>query len=469
MTPERDARWSRAAQVGMLMRAYRESCPLGDGRHGLTQAGLLERMSEVNVQYAERYSHVTVSRWESGSTLPTAERLRDFGKALNLAPTEVEGLMILAGFREDGGIIDERDFSRWMYAGSGTGAYPEARDGLAVDGAYAGSGGGAPANYPIPSSPVPDLGSIIRYLSFKLVLTGVCVAVIGYVMAAFGWNDAWMPVVYVMAAMCLVTAQGLLQRRRPHDLGEFYSTTVFFLLSTFLLQSAFTRMDTYGFYTVGDNAGTHIPYVLALEVNLGLASVAGLAFHLLRQWQYSGNQDRSNALRRGVAVVLPPTLFTYVLAVLISNVSLWVQLVMVLPPVAAVFMALLALRDPTVRLAPRDRRFFLITVVAAAGVLGSLGAAVVVAMYLMPNVPAVLPDHNWFTSWQIDYASLGYPEEEALDRLNRGFLWHGLATLGYLVFVVGLNLIADIRRIDRGEPAATVESPSRNFQRTLTI
>ena len=51
---ERDNRWSRAAQVGMLMRAYRESCPTGEGKQGLTQAALLERMSAVNQRYAER-------------------------------------------------------------------------------------------------------------------------------------------------------------------------------------------------------------------------------------------------------------------------------------------------------------------------------------------------------------------------------------------------------------------------------
>ena len=286
----------------------------------------------------------------------------------------------------------------------------------------------------------------------------------GYAPAAFGWDNSWMPVVYVAAIMCLVTAQGLLYRRRPHDLGEFYSTTVFFLLSTFLLQSAFIRMDPYGFFTMGDYAGTHIPYLLALEANLALASISGLAFHLLRQWQYSGDQRRSNALRRAVAVALPPTLFAYAAVVVFSNISLWIQLVLVLPPIAGVFMVMLVLRDPEVRPDAGDRRFTLVTTIALMAVMGSLGAGVVVTTYLAPSIPAVFPDHNWWTSWEIDYSRLGYPQEEALERLNFGYLWHGLATFLYIVLVVAGVLISSIYRIGRndGTMDAAPGSWSRN-------
>ena len=67
---ERDVQWARAAQVGQLMRSYRESFSQGGGRQGLTQEALLERMGSVDSDYAERYSHATVSRWESGGTRP---------------------------------------------------------------------------------------------------------------------------------------------------------------------------------------------------------------------------------------------------------------------------------------------------------------------------------------------------------------------------------------------------------------
>ena len=83
------------------MRAYRESFISQDGRRGLTQEELLQRMALVDSDYGERFSHATVSRWESGSTRPTVQRLQVFGKALDMSTTEVAGLMLMAGFAPD--------------------------------------------------------------------------------------------------------------------------------------------------------------------------------------------------------------------------------------------------------------------------------------------------------------------------------------------------------------------------------
>lgn len=456
---ERDNRWSRAAQVGMLMRAYRESFPTGEGKHGLTQAALLDRMSAVNHRYAERYSHVTVSRWESGSTLPTVDRLRDFGKALDLAPVEVEGLMRLAGFRRSENLEEgPRISDRMDPEGGGSGRPGSTQGNLTALSAAPYNGGVRPERVEAEVSLVPDFGSIVRYLSFKCVLTGACVAVLGYALAAFGWDDVWMPLAYVGATMSLVLVQALLHRGRPHDLGESYGASIFFLLSSFLLQSAATRLDPYGFHAIDGFAGTHIPFLLSLEVNLVLASIAGLAFHLLRQWQYSGNLTNGSPLLRGVFVAVPPAALVYASILAVSNLSLWVQLILVIPVVAAVYMTLLAMRDPMLRLDKRDQRLLLVAAVSLASVLGTLGLAVVLALYLHPNVPSVLPDHNLFTTWQIDYSYLGYPEREVLERLNQGYLWHGLATFAYMIFVVGGNLIGSFRGIGRDDLAPSAPS-----------
>ncbi len=58
-------------------------------------------MGSVDSNYAERYSHATVSRWESGGTLPTLQRLKVFGRALNLSQTDVASLVLLAGLAPD--------------------------------------------------------------------------------------------------------------------------------------------------------------------------------------------------------------------------------------------------------------------------------------------------------------------------------------------------------------------------------
>ena len=54
-------------------------------------------MESRDVDYAERYSHATVLRWESGGTRPTLQRLKVFGKEFSLSQSEVSGLILLAG------------------------------------------------------------------------------------------------------------------------------------------------------------------------------------------------------------------------------------------------------------------------------------------------------------------------------------------------------------------------------------
>ena len=97
MALDRETQRERFAQVGFLMRAYREAFSEPGRRRGLSQDELLQRMAEVDASYGRRFSHATVTRWETGATRPNAERLRVFGKALDLSETEVEGLITLAG------------------------------------------------------------------------------------------------------------------------------------------------------------------------------------------------------------------------------------------------------------------------------------------------------------------------------------------------------------------------------------
>ena len=65
-------------------------------------------------------------------------------------------------------------------------------------------------------------------------------------------------------------------------------------------------------------------------------------------------------------------------------------------------------------------------------------------------MPSVLADHNLLRSWEIDLAALGFTGEEALDRLNLGYLWHAIGVFAYMLLVVGGRLIVSIYRIDGG-------------------
>ena len=95
--PSRNTEKAPHAQVGMLMRAYRELFPREDGTQGITQRELLQRMAAVDGNYDKTSSHGAVSRWESGDTMPTVQRLVVFGRALSLTSAEVQGLILLAG------------------------------------------------------------------------------------------------------------------------------------------------------------------------------------------------------------------------------------------------------------------------------------------------------------------------------------------------------------------------------------
>ena len=79
---------------------------------------------------------------------------------------------------------------------------------------------------------------------------------------------------------------------------------------------------------------------------------------------------------------------------------------------------------------------------------------------MSPDLPTTLPDHNPVRSWEIDFAELGYSREEALDRLNLGYMWHAMWVFAYMFFVVGGNVMVAIYRIDGGrQPRATQGRP----------
>ena len=270
------------------------------------------------------------------------------------------------------------------------------------------------------------VGSPIRLVFPRYISLGATIAGGGYALSALGWTDSWMLAMCVAVITFIVLAQGFLLPDKRVGLKEFFWISIFFLLTTPLLQFAPIRMDHYNFYTIGNLGGTHIPYMLCLLLNLTLAYAAGCLFEMLWHWQYGDESHRHSPLRRSAWVTLPPTLMVYAVVVVITNVSVSIQLAILLPVLASVFILLLILRDPDVNPSERDRRFLLTTVIAAAMVSTPLGIIGILAIYVSPDLPMVLPDHNMVTSWEINFAELGFSREEALDRLNLGYMWHAM-------------------------------------------
>ena len=260
-----------------------------------------------------------------------------------------------------------------------------------------------------------------------------------------------MPSACVAVALGIVLAQGFLLPDRDAGLREFFWVSLFFLLTTPLLQFASIQMDHYNFHTIGDLAGTQLPYMLAILVNLVIASAAGLMFQLLWRWQYSGDSGERGAVRRAASVALPPVISVYAVVVVITNISVSIQLAVLLPVVAAVFTALLVLRDPAFNPSERDRLFLLSTTSVLTMISATLWIVTMMAIYLSPDLPRVLPDHNLLRSREIDFAELGLSREEALDGLNLGYMWHAICVFAFMFFVVGGRLIVSVYRIDAGQ------------------
>ena len=418
--------------MGFVMRSYRESFSAEGGQRGLTQEALLQRMGSVDSDYAERYRYATVSRWESGGTRPTLRRLRVFGRALNLSRTEVAGLILLAGLATDFqaalGHVTGTEDSEAIGRGVKWARMPGPNS---ADGARASS----------------LLSTTIHFVLFRTLPLGVCI-VGGYALSFLGWNDSWIPTGYVAFVTALVLAQGFLLPDRDAGLREFFWVSLFLVLTTPLLQFGPIRLDHYNFYKLGDLAGTPMPYMLALLFNLLLASAAGLMFQLLWEWQRSRDGGRSNALGRAAWVTLPPVIFVYAVVFVLTNTSVSIQLAVLLPVLGSVSAALLVLRDPTFNPSERDRLFLLSTTTVAGMLSIILGLVVVLSIYLSPELPSTLPDHNLLRPSELDFAKLGYSREEALDRLNLGYLWHAIWVGAYMIFVIGGNLIVAIYRIE---------------------
>ncbi len=432
---QRDIQRARAAQVGLLMKYYRESFSPASGDRVLTQEGLLRRMGMVESEYAERFSHATVSRWESGSTRPTLERLKVFGKALNLSTTETAGLVLLAGLASD--------FRTAWASVIGTESRAAVHDEAAEY--TSASPDAATAARDTRSFPrVAAKFALIRFLPLAACVVGA------YAMSFFGWSNAWIPTAYVAVIAGIVLAQGFLLPDRDAPLREFFWVSVFFVLTTPMLQFAPIRLDPYNFHVIGNLAGTQLPFMLALLLNLAMASAAGLMFQWLWLWQYAGVGRGRSVLQRAAWVALPPVFAIYALTVFISNLSVTIQLAVLMPALGVAFTGLLVISDPGFLPSVRDR-LYLLSSASVVMMLSAIGAVVIIlAIFLSPDLPSVLPDHNLFRSWEIDFSTLGLTREEALDRVNLGYLWHATWVFAYMLFAVGARLVVALYRIDGG-------------------
>ena len=441
MFAEHDIQRARFAQAGFMMRAYREGFLDEDGNRGMSQEELLRHMATVDGSYAERFSHSTVSRWENGVTGPSLERMKTFGLALRLSDVEIAGLILLAGLAPD-----------FETAGSEVG--------IATSKALPDQTSTSHRVFveslrdqrfePATENSSPILRTLVRFVTLRILAFGLLVVAFGYALSALGWDGDWMPVAYIGVATGLVLMQGLVWPDRRLGLRDFWWSSLFLVLTIPSLQFAPLQMDQYGFYAIGDPFDTHVPYMMVLLLSLLVAGICALMFQLLLRWQSTSSQASSSALARAVRVVLPPALLAYVVVVVLSNYSVWIQSAVVLSVLAGVLVALLLMRDPSVNPNGGQRRFLLYSSFTTAIVCSTLGMAVIVAVFMMPDVPSVFPDHNLMGSWEIDFDGMGLSKTQALELLQVGYMWHAICLFVYMVSVVGGHLLVAVYRMAGG-------------------
>ena len=291
---------------------------------------------------------------------------------------------------------------------------------------------------------------ILTYLLLRSLPLAGCIVFIGYSLSPLDWNASWVPAMYVCIITGIVLAHALLFSDQNAELREFFWVSLFFMTSAPLLQFAPIQMDHYSLYRVGDFYGTHLPYMFALLTNLLLAASGGWMFHVLSKHLPRSNADGYTSLRRAMTTVLPPLGIVYAVVVVISNASIWIQLAVMVPALAGAFTIMLVLKDPSTNLSRSDRRFLLTMLSVTAMVASVMGILTVMFIYVSPDRPQVLPDHNLLHSWEIDFSQLDFTRQEALDRLDLGYMLHATFAFGYLGFVVGGNLLVAVYRIGGG-------------------
>ena len=411
-------------RLGDLLRFYRTN--FGGGR-GLSQNDALALMGERKAEYAA-LDRSALSRWENGARRPPRGFLADFALALRLSRAELDALMNLAGYAESAAADRAETLSGVRDINAKADDIKRGVQ-ILVDAA---------------SEPPPmDAAALAKDALRRAAAPGIYAAAVGWVLNALGQNGTWVLAAYVAVALAIAVGQGVLRRRRADGVGELFFISVFFTLGAPLLQSAITRLDTYGFFALGNLAGSSIPLLLALMANLALALAASVAFGALRGRQY-GPKGASGAFARAAWTTLPPCLFVYANMLLFANVGAWIFFLITLGVIFGAFTAILAFRDRRVTLSDWEARTALVAAVAVIILLCAVGAAGTIAAYISHS-PMAIPDHNLLWSWEVDWERVGYPQSEWLERARVSLPLMALPSIVYLATALGGFLLVSIR------------------------
>ncbi len=432
---------AKMRQLGMVLKGYRDAA-------GLSQDNLAERL-KTDAGYSGPQDRSQISNYERGRFLPNKDFLIAF-------LTVVEPLIA-----EKGTMLDDQDAHLLLkIAGYASDSEPEVsdlrpsvdamRDGLARLDARV-----FDLSQKVSSSVV--VADRAKDALIKFAPPALFVAAAAFIIDQLDLVRTWVILAYLVIGISIGAGTIVSRRFRTHAqdrIGDLFFISVFFVLSTPLLQGAFTRMDHYGFHTLPSYTGSAVPFMLAMLVNLVLAIVATIIFNVLRQRLQSGGNSLS-PLMRAVWSTLLPVAFLYTNVLVFCNPGIWTNLLSTLGTLGGAFIALVVFHDPSFRMDEGDR--WMVKGAFAVVLLLSTCMAVwtLVAHFAEPNMVSS-GDHN--TIWASDteagpldsptpeyFEQLGYPADEYGDRDRFGLLWMSIATNMYVTLVFGVSIVSAIR------------------------
>ena len=423
-----------AVLVGRLIRSYRDDVRLNGRR--LSQDGLLTLMVERGEGYAADLDRSNVSRWESGARLPPREFLVAFGRSLRLPEPEMDRMLVVAGYDS---LTDEEGQAALLAAAQSLESQV-----VTLQREVRGL---------VDSTATPaavDATAVMMNALRRMAPTGIYALVVGFVLNALGQNGTLALLGYVLVGFAIVIGQWALRwlktdrGRTEHDhVVDLFFISLFFLLNTNLLIGVLTRADHFGFYTLGALTNTPMPFLFTMLVNLALALIASIMFSVLWTRQ-QGSGDGRISHSRAVWITLPPILLTYANVVMFTNLGTWIYFMVVFGILFGAFTIIVALNEPGTSLGDFDSVFR--TAIVAMALLCSFGVAGTLATYLAPDAMVTASEFRIVPLPEIGAEELGYTPEEGVELMRLGNLWMSLASIVYLVTVLGGYLLVTIRR-----------------------
>ena len=426
---------SAAILVGRLVRSYRDEARRNGRR--LSQEGLLDLMAERGEEYAADLDRSSLSRWESGARLAPREFLVALGRSLNVPKPEIDRLLSLAGYETLG---DEEGRVAMLAAAQSIELQVESLQ-REVRSLMDSAG---------PSEPPADAYGVARDALRRFALPGVYTLVVGFVLNALGLNGTLALLGYVLVAFAIVIGQGALRWVKPardrskHDhIVDLFFISLFFTLNAPLLIGVLTKADHFGFYTIKAFTSTPMPFLFTILANLVLSLVASIMFSVLWRRQ-QGSDGRRSAFESAVWTTLPPLLFTYISIFIFTNLGAWISFMVIFVIMFGAFTTIVALSEPGISLG--DVNFVLKAAIAVMIILCSFGVAGALVAYVDTDTALTAASIRIIPLREISAEELGYTPEEGVKLLRLGTLWMSLATISYLVTVVGGYLLVTIRR-----------------------